>query len=105
MANPSEALFISDDRSISWLGAYAAGAYLNSATVTWTLYDASLTEVATGDCTYQASSNGNYVGTIESTVTSGLTENATYFVDLALSSGSYNGYRRLVCKAQYRRDQ
>lgn len=80
----------------------AAGEYLNSATVTWELLDSNGSQVATGSATYQTGSNGTYLGTIESTTTSGLTLNATYTLVITLSSGSINDEQRIDCVAKYR---
>ncbi len=98
-------LYIASDREVRWVGARAGGNYLNAATVTWSLKTFSGTLVSSGSMVYQTGSDGNYVGTVPSTVTSGLTEHDTYYLDCTFSQGGYDDFRRLVCKAQYRRDQ
>lgn len=101
------ALYIGDDMTVSWVGAKTVSGYLNSATVTWSLRAASAptTELDTGSLSYQSGTNGTYLGTIEAATTSTLTEGTNYFLDLELTQSGTTGYRRLVCKAQYRRDQ
>lgn len=105
MSLPTVPLYIGSDRTVTWTGARAGGSYLNSATVTWALKTLSGTSVATGSLSYQSGSNGNYVGTIASSVTGGLTENDYYYLEVTLSQSGYDDFRRLYCKAQYRRDQ
>lgn len=63
--------------------------YVNDATVTFELRDASGTAVSggSGTCSYVAGSNGNYLGTIPDSVTSTLTENAKYTVAVIISEG------------------
>jgi hypothetical protein len=91
--------------TVSWTGARAAGNWLNSATVTWSLEEFDGTEVATGSLDYTAASNGNYTGTISDSITGMLTLDSYYYLYLTLVQGGYNGKRRLACKAEYRRDQ
>lgn len=71
----------------------ATAAYLNAATVTYTLYEADATTAVsggTGTLTYVAASNGNYLGRVESTVTATLVRGRAYWVKFELSEGSYN---------------
>lgn len=98
------AIYIAADRTVTYSGASAGGSYLNSATVTYSLKDATLTTVSggTGTLSYVAASNGNYSGTIESTVTSTLTAGEKYYLDITLVSGSYDDFRRLELYAEYR---
>lgn len=93
----------------------ATGAYLNAATVTYTLYTAAGVSVSTGTLTYVTSSNGNYLGVIESTVTSTLTAGASYYVRFTLAEGTADLADRLdliarapgsvIIDAQYWMDQ
>lgn len=106
MAAVFEPLFIGEDMAPTWTGARAAGQWLNTATVTWTLKRADTgATLDTGTCTYQSGSNGNYVGSLDSATTDSLTEGSFYFLDFALVQSGNNGFRRLNCRAQYRRDQ
>ena len=103
-------LFLNEDMTVTWSGATATvngtTTYLNSATVTYSITDAAGTAVSggTGTLSYVSASNGNYEGTIESSVltTANFTEGRTYLVDITLSQSGYNGFRRLVCRAAYR---
>lgn len=105
MAVPTEAIYIGEAMQPTWTGARTSSGYLNAATVTWTLRSATGTSIATGSCTYQSASNGVYSGSIGAATTAGLTENAFYLLELSLSQSGNTGFRQLVCKAQYRRDQ
>lgn len=80
------------------------GAYLNAATVTYTIYTAAGVAVTngTGTLSYVAASNGNYAGTIESTVTSTLTQGNDYYADVPISQSTLNDFRRYVFIAEYR---
>lgn len=84
-------LLIGCDHDVSVTGLTAGGGYLNAATVTYALYDATGTAVANGSGTlsYTAASNGNYTGAIESTVTAGLTEGGRYTLRYEVVSGGY----------------
>lgn len=103
-------LYFGEDHTLSWDAASVTVngtlSYLNSATVTYAVKDRTGTAVSggTGTLSYIAASSGDYEGTIESSVmtTSNFTEGETYFVELTLSQSSYNGFRRLVCRAAYR---
>lgn len=103
-------LRIGCDETLTWSGATVtvagSASYLNAATVTYAIKDAAGTAVtgATGTLAYVAASSGNYEGTLESSVltAANFTEGAAYLVEFTLVSGSYNGFRRLVCRAAYR---
>lgn len=94
MASP---IFINADNNVTWTGATGGGSYLNSATVTYALKTTSGTTVSggTGTLSYVSASNGDYSGTIESSVTTSLSEGAVYLLQITLVSGSYNDYRQL----------
>lgn len=100
-------IYIGVDNDVVVRGFYNSGAgnYLNSATVTWALKNSSGTSLATGSCSYVSASNGNYRGTIDSTDTASLTENATYYVEVTLTEGSITDFRRQRKTARYRGDQ
>lgn len=106
MSSP-EPIYIGCDHNVTLTGMRdaATGAYLNTGTATWTLKDASGTQISTGSLSYVAASNGNYLGVIESTDQgSGLTELATYYVYIAFTQGNYDDERRLTCEARYREE-
>lgn len=98
-------IYIGCDMEAPYEGATADGAYLNAATVTWELFTAAGVSVGNGTCAYVASSNGNYLGVIESTVTATLTPGRKYRLVYTLVSGSVNDARRLDCVAAYRGEQ
>ena len=103
-------LYIGEDHTLRWDGASKTVAgvttYLNSATVTYAITDAAGTAVSggTGTLSYVAASDGDYEGTIESSVVTAanFAEGRTYFVNVTLSESTFNGYRRLVCRVAYR---
>lgn len=98
-------LDISGDTLIRWdkLWNPTTAEYVNDATVAFTLRTAALAAVsgATGiTMSYVSGSNGRYDGVLESTV--GLTDGATYYLDVTATSGSLVGFRRVQCRACYR---
>jgi len=104
MARKITPIWFDADNDVTWTGAYAGGAYLNTATVTWSLkaQDSGETELGTGTCTYVAASNGNYLGTIDEDTTDGLTENTKYWLDVTLVQGGYEDRRRDQVVCMYR---
>lgn len=76
-------------------------AYVNTATVTFTLKDAS-GAVLQGPTTmsYVAASNGRYDGIIEDTLS--LPENASYTVEITATLGTTVLFRKISCIAKYR---
>lgn len=99
MARKLKQIWFDADNDVTWTGAYAGGAYLNAATVTWSLKSLDEVEIATGTCTYVTASSGNYLGTIDEDVTDGLVENTKYYLDVTLVQGGYEDSRRdeVVC--------
>lgn len=81
----------------------SSGAFVNGATVTFTLKDAAgsvVSGLSAVSMPYVASSNGRYEGTIPSTAA--LTLNALYMLEITSTSGSLVLFRRLSCIAKYR---
>ena len=107
---PDLNLPVGGDATVKWTGATGtsattgAGVYLNSATVTYALTTATGAAVSggTGTLSYVAASNGNYVGVIESAVTSTLTPGAVYYLTLTLVQSPYNDERVYRCRANHR---
>ena len=108
-------LFLNEDFRISLTGlSYTtdAGAttYLNAATVTYALKDATGTAVSvsstpvTGTLSYIAASDGNYSATHDKAATSPsvLTEGAKYYLEVTIAEGGRDGFRRLELRAEYR---
>lgn len=69
----------------------ADGNYLNAATITYALKDASGTTVsgATGSYSYTAASDGDYAATIDAVTTALLTPGQTYYLHVSVDQGSY----------------
>jgi hypothetical protein len=81
----------------------SSGAYVNSATATFTLKDASgsvVSGLSGVSMAYVSASNGRYEGTIPNTAA--LTLNAPYTLEITTTSGSLVLFRRLSCVAKYR---
>lgn len=100
-----DSLFIGSDMdvTVTKLKARALNVYLNSAVVTWTLDNSAGTELGTGTLDYEAASNGNYTGVIESSVTDLLTDGEDYTLTVTAVQGDYDDLRRFVLQARYRR--
>jgi hypothetical protein len=84
----------------------SSGAYVNTATVTFTLKDTNGTVVGSLSAVsmlYVGSSNGRYEGTIPNGTA--LTLNALYTVEITATQGSIVLFRKLSCIAKYRSSQ
>lgn len=103
-------IHIGCDCSLSYSGAKPArgGAYLNSGTCTYSLREGDGNsptdgdEVASGSLSYVAASNGNYLGTIESTATELLTPGEPYTLWIRFTDGNYDDLRRILLYARFR---
>lgn len=108
-------LFVGCDNLVEWDGLYDRAAmidagrtepiaadYINDATVEFVLKPAAGgSNVATGSCSYVASSNGFYRGTIEDGTT--LTVGTKYALEVtATASGDRVDFRRIEYVARYR---
>ena len=81
----------------------STGAYINNATVTFTLKDSSGNIILSAQpMNYVAASNGRYEGTIPNANTSTMSVNSTWTVEITAQSGSLVLFRRLSCIAKYR---
>lgn len=89
-------LYKNNDHDVEWRGALARGQYLNSATVTYTLTGPGVS--ASGSVPYVADSNGDYLGTVESTDLTGVVVGETYTMTLTLVQGGFNGSRTKTYK-------
>lgn len=98
------ALYVGADMDIGYSGAVpaAGGSYLTSGTCTWVLKNSAGATVASGSLSYVAASNGNYLGVMESTVTSTLTADDPYTLTITFVQGSYNDERVIPLRAAYR---
>jgi hypothetical protein len=82
----------------------SSGAYINTATVTFTLKDSKGTALITNSAmAWVSGSNGRYEGTIP--YTQALTANAQYTIEVTATSGALNIFRKLSCIAKYRSSQ
>ena len=93
MATAADVYYISSDMTEKITGLSAGGSYLNTATITYALKN------AIGDTL--AGGTGNYTAPIESTVTTLMSEGATYYLHVTIVSGNYNAFFRLERWANY----
>jgi hypothetical protein len=101
-----EVLAINSDNLVRLDGLTSAstGAYVNNATVTFSLVDASGSNlIANSTMNFVASSNGRYEGTIPYTTV--LTLNAFYTLQITAIGGGFRVYRQIQCVAKYRSTQ
>jgi hypothetical protein len=81
----------------------SSGAYVNNATVTFSLKDAGgniVGGLSNVSMPYIASSNGRYEGAIPNTTS--LTLNALYTIEITATASPIVLFRRLSCVAKYR---
>lgn len=84
----------------------SSGAYINSATVTYTLKDSTGAAVLSNQAmAYVAASNGRYEGTIPNGTTVTMAQNAQYSIEITATSGGSVLFRKLSCIAKYRADK
>ncbi len=84
----------------------SSGAYINNATVTFTLKDSTGAAVLSNQTmSYVAASNGRYEGTIPNGTTATMTQNAQYTIEITATSGALVLFRRLSGIAKYRADK
>lgn len=100
-------LYINEDNLIEWAGAQLASndAYVTTGTATWSLKNSSGTELATGSLTCTDVATGTWQGTIDKASVTSLTVDAVYVVEITITSGTNEGFRRVVLKAAYHGDQ
>lgn len=81
-------IYIGNDNLITLKGLYdvVAGAYANSATVTWTITHNGGPNIASGTLTYVAGSRGTYTGVIEEDVN--FTGHPHYHLNVTADAGS-----------------
>lgn len=92
---PVNSLPIGNNVTVAYTGAQDAVtlAYLNTGTATWTLKDADNMTLGTGSLTYLVASNGNYYGTIPSTVTDALVLDDPYTVIVVFAQSGSPSYK------------
>ncbi len=93
-------LYIGEDNLIEWVDMIRAdtGAYVNDATVAFTVKNSGGTTVASGSCSYVAASDGLYQGIADAATV--LTDGEQYTIELT-ASGTYTGLRRFTRYAMY----
>lgn len=103
---PAEFIYIGSDHNVEYTKARnpRTGEYLNTGTCTYELVSAADpdTVLASGTLSYEAESDGDYFGVIDSTETVLLVEGKLYFVNITFAQGEFNDYRRLRRNAAYR---
>lgn len=98
-------IYIGCDHTVSVTGLrIAGGAHLNAATITYSLQSTDGTEITggSGSLTYTPASDGDYTGTIESTVTALLTNKVLYLLILTIAESPYNDKRWIELNAARR---
>jgi len=81
----------------------SSGAFINNATVTFTLKDSTGTVMLSNQSmSYVAATNGRYEGTIPQSTTSTMAMNAQYSVEITATQGGLTLFRKLSCIAKYR---
>jgi hypothetical protein len=100
----SLSLYIGEDLAIQMTGLKNAitDAYVNDATMTYTLKTAAgvaVTGASAISMPYVAASDGNYRGTMDSSVSGTLTNDTVYYLEISVSGSVF---RRISCVAQYR---
>jgi len=84
----------------------SSGAFINNATVTFTLKDSTGAVVLNNQTmSYLAASNGRYEGTIPNSTTGSMAQNAQYTIEITATSGALVLFRKLSCIAKYRADK
>jgi hypothetical protein len=97
-------LYIGADLTVEYNDATGGGSALTSGTCTYALKDSSGATVSGGTGNLTHSSGGDYSGTIESTVTSTLTEKGYYWLEITFAQSPYNDFRRIQYRAEYRQE-
>ena len=79
-----------------------AETYVNDATVSFQVTDVDGTVMA-GPTTmdYVTDSDGQYRGVIDKTDAASFADDTAYYVECTITSGDFNGYRKVELKAQY----
>ena len=98
-----------NDIKISGLRDSDSGSYLNAETLTYAIVNEAGTTVtgATGTLTYQAASDGDYLGVVDASVmvltgTVPFTLTGTFFVEVTVSGSGYDGFWRREVTVGYR---
>jgi hypothetical protein len=94
-------IYIGSDTIVTWSGLQNSitGAYVNDAAITATLQAPT---PYTFSLSYEANSDGDYVGTIPAAITSTLTEGTAYLLEITATEVAGTDYRQESHIAQYR---
>ncbi len=100
----SNTLYISADNVVQYTGARDArsGVYLNDGTATYSLKTTAGTTVTSGSLTYSADTNGDYYGTIASTVDLTPYNQDRLNLSVTFNQDNYDDYRKLAVVVCYR---
>ena len=98
-------IFIGEDNVVEWLRLRnnVTEEYVTTATVRATLKDSAGANVAGAVAValrYVADSDGDYQGTISAAATSGMTDGATYYLEVT-ATGDGTGFRHMAVIAAY----
>jgi len=97
-------LRVNEDNNVVLSGLrYAySGVYINSATVTAVVKTtAGAVLVASFTLSYQAGTDGDYVGVINKGDAANFTDGTSYWVEVTVTVGAYDGFRRVSATAKY----
>jgi hypothetical protein len=101
-------LNINEDNLIEWdeMTDSSDDTYINSATVTFSLFESDGTTLVSGptSMSYVSGSNGKYQGVLDKIPSATLTPGEMYILTVTALSGSTDGFRRIECSARYHKD-
>jgi uncharacterized protein involved in high-affinity Fe2+ transport len=94
---------IDEDNLIEWdqMTDSADGSFINSATVDWELKEKDDTVLFSGTLAFVVASDGKYQGTMDKADTVNLERGEKYFLELTATFGGLDGFRRIMCIAQF----
>jgi hypothetical protein len=96
--------FIGDDMTVAVDGLHDCYSeeYLNAATISAQLKDSDGDALGSpGSIAYVDDSDGDYVGIVDAAATALMSENSLYHLDITITQGDYNGFRRIKDMAKY----
>ena len=97
--------FKNNDNLIRWDGMNRAsdGAYVNDATVTFSLKDSDEVELVAGTMPYVAGTNGRYQGVVRSTIDLGDADGVVW-LEVTADAGALDGFRRIQGRVAHRKE-
>jgi len=97
-------LYVNEDNDIvlDGLKKSVADTYVNDATVTFQVTDSAGTVMVSPTAmSYIADSDGKYWGVIDKADAASFADGTSYSVECTVTSGTFDGYRKVILKAQY----